>query len=152
MAWFSRLVLVGITGVGCVGQALADEPSGQPRVKVELRRAENKPAEGLIEATVANSKDKIYLHKTADATNEDISDVRVDTLNNPATVIIVFTKEGAKKMAKLSEDHKGKPLAFLADGIVLTAPTVKAAFRDQAIIKLSSKEEAGRIVKGIKGK
>jgi len=102
---------------------------------------------------VGNTEDKIYLHKTADATNEDIADARVDTLNDPVTVIVVFTKEGAKKMAKLSEEHKGKPVAILVDGKVIKAPIVRAAFRDQAAITgVSSKEEAERIVKGIKAK
>ena len=153
MGLFKHIVLVSAMGLGCFAQAAEDKPAEKPRVKVEFRRAENKPAEGLTEATVGNTEDKIYLHKTADATNEDIADARVDTLNDPVTVIVVFTKEGAKKMAKLSEEHKGKPVAILVDGKVIKAPIVRAAFRDQAAITgVSSKEEAERIVKGIKAK
>jgi hypothetical protein len=42
---------------------------------------------------------------------------------------------------------------ILVDGKVISAPIVRATFRDQATITgLSSKEEAERIVKAIKGK
>jgi preprotein translocase subunit SecD len=153
MGWLGRILLLPAMGVGCIAQVSEDKPADKARVQVEFRRAETKPAEGLVEATVGSSKDKIYLHKTADATNEDIADARVDTLNEPVAVIVVFTKEGAKKMAKLSEEHKGKPLAILVDGKAISAPIVRSTFRDQATITgLSSKEEAERIVKAIKGK
>jgi preprotein translocase subunit SecD len=153
MGRLGRILLLSAMGLGCVAQASEQEPAEKPRAQVEFRRAENKPAEGLTEATVGNSRDKVYLHKTADATNEDIADARVDTLNDPVAVIVVFTKEGAEKMAKLSEGHQGKPLAILVDGKVISAPIVRATFRNQAIITgLSSKEEAERIVTGLKGK
>jgi preprotein translocase subunit SecD len=147
------MLLMSAMSVGCIAQASADKPAEETRVKVEFRRAESKPAEGLTEATVGNTKDKIYLHKTADATNEDLADARVDTLNEPVAVIVVFTKEGAKKMAKLSEEHKGKRLAIVVDGKVISAPIVRAPFRAQATLTgLSNKEEAERIVKAVKGK
>jgi preprotein translocase subunit SecD len=153
MARLSRILLLSALGLGCSAQTAEDKPAEKPGIKVEFRRAEDKPAEGLTEATVGNTKEKVYLHKTADATNEDIADARVDTLNDPVAVIVVFTKEGAKKMAKLSEGHQGKPLAILVDGKVICAPIVRATVRDQATITgLSSKEEAERIVRGLKGR
>jgi preprotein translocase subunit SecD len=152
MGWLSRILLLSASGLGCIAQAAEDKPAEKPRIKVEFRRAEDKPAEGLTEATVGNTKDTVYLHKTADATNKDIADARVDTRNDRVAVIVVFTEGGAKKMAKLSEGHRGKRLAILVDGKVICAPIVRATVRDQATITgLSSKEEAERIVRGLKG-
>ena len=46
---------------------------GKPVNKVEFRRAELTPAEGLIEATVVGSNKKVYLHKTVEISTADIA-------------------------------------------------------------------------------
>jgi preprotein translocase subunit SecD len=130
----------------------AEKPGGQ--VQVEFRRAETTPAPGLTEATVPGTKDKVYLHKAADATNKDIAEARPaeDGQAKPA-VEIIFTREGAKKMAKLSQQHQGKPLAILVNGKVISAPVVKAQFSARALITGNfTKDEADKLVKGINGK
>jgi len=138
----------------CTSQIPANKPTDKPPFKVEFRRAERKPAEGLTEAIVAGTADKVYLHKSADATNADIIEARAaeDGQQRPA-VEIIFTKEGAKKMAKLSEQHKDKPLAILVDGKVISAPVVRAQFSERALIGGNfTKEEVARLVKGINSK
>ncbi len=42
-------------------------PAPQPGVKVEFRRAENQPGEGLIETSLAGAAQKVFLHSSADA-------------------------------------------------------------------------------------
>src|SRR5690348_7080177 len=100
----------------CVGFAGGFTPAradDKAKVKIEFRRAETKKAEGLTEATVVGSKEKVYLHKTADVTNADIAEAAVgeDNRKKP-TVDLKFTKEGVKKVAKLSDEHKNKPVAI----------------------------------------
>jgi preprotein translocase subunit SecD len=154
MAPLTRSALLLIACFTGVAQASADKPAEKPRVKVEFRRAESKPAEGLTEAMVAGSMDKIYLHKMADATSEDIAEARSreDGQGKPA-VEIIFTREGAKKMAKLSEQHKDRPLAILVDGKVIAAPIVRAKFSERSMITGNfTREEVDKLVKGINGK
>jgi preprotein translocase subunit SecD len=56
-------------------------------------------------------------------------------------------------MAKLSEQHKGKPLAVLVDGKVIGAPIVKAPFSGRALITGNfTKEEVDKLLRGINGK
>jgi preprotein translocase subunit SecD len=122
-------------------------------VKLEFRRAELEPAPGLTEATVAGTTDKVYLHKTSDATNEDVADVRAseDIEKNPA-IDVAFTKAGARKMARLSEEHKGKPLAILVDGKVITAPRIAATFSERAMLTgRFTRDEVEKLVRAING-
>ena len=154
MASFTRAVLLLFACLAAVAHTSADKPIEKPRLKIEFRRAESKPAEGLTEAMVAGTKDKVYLHKLADAGNDDIAEARAkeDGQGKPA-VEIIFTREGAKKMAKLSEQHKDRPLAILVDGKVIAAPIVRAKFSERAIITGNfTQAEVDRLVKGVNGK
>jgi hypothetical protein len=101
MSLCSHRVLFAVTCLGLAAwfpSAHADDPK---KPKLEFRRAETKPADGLTEATVPGQKDKIYLHKEFELTEADVAEasVGVDTKFNPC-IDIVFTKAGAEKMAK----------------------------------------------------
>jgi preprotein translocase subunit SecD len=151
---FFRASLVVILSLGYATQVWGNTPADKARVKVEIRRAEIEPADGLSEATVAGTNDKVYLHKSAEITNEDIAEVRaaVDGKQKPV-VEIVFTKEGAKKMAKLSEQHQKKHLAIMVDGKVISAPTMRARISERALIAGNfSKEDVEKLVKEFNGK
>lgn len=135
-------------------QALADKPAEKSRVKVEFRRAESTPAEGLIEATVVGSDTKVYLHKSPDLTNKDLAEATIseDSEGNPC-LGVVFTSDGGKKMAKLSEEHLSKPLAILVDGKVVSAPIIRAKVSQRAVIAgIFTKAEIERLVKEINAK
>ena len=134
-----------------VSEAFCAKPTD---VKVEIRRAENEPADGLTEAAVAGTNQKVYLHKKADVTNEDIADAKMILIEDKYPAIeITFTKAGKKKMAVFSKEHMGKPMAFLVDGVVITAPTVKSKIGDKAWIQGDfTATEAQDIANGIKGK
>jgi preprotein translocase subunit SecD len=125
-----------------------------PGVKFEVRRAETKPAAGLIEATVAGTKTKIYLHKEAAITNKDIARAEAATQDGKPAVNITFTEEGRKRIAKLTEEHQGKPLALMVDGKVISAPFVQDPISgDHAVLSGNfTKEEAERIAKGMTGR
>src|SRR5439155_25881752 len=66
-----RACVLAVASFGFAVPAWADKPDEKPKVKIEFRRAETKPADGLTEAAVPGGKEKIYLHKTPDLTNED---------------------------------------------------------------------------------
>jgi preprotein translocase subunit SecD len=143
--------------VACLGFAAplgAVRPEDKPKVTVEFRRAETKPTDGLTEAKIEGTTEKVYITKKADATNADIAEAKVgvDGDANPA-IDITFTKEGAKKMELLTENHRGKPLAIMIDGKVMSAPVVKKKFSTQAqITGKFTKEEVEKLVKAINTK
>ena len=115
--------------------ARAEAPPRNTRHKVEFRRAEREPAEGLTAAAVLMPPRRVYLHEAADATDEDIAEARavLDRRSHPA-VLIRFTEDGAKKMTQLSKHHKDRPLAIIVDGRVIVAPELRTTLSDQAMI------------------
>ena len=145
-----RAALATAAGLAFTLPALADD---KPKAKVEFRRAEKTSAEGLTEATVAGTKEKVYLHKTAELTGADVSSARVGGDAKDPVIEITFTEAGAKKAAKLSEDHADKPIAIVVDGKVLAAPVVRAKLG--TTIRITghfTEEDAAKIVKAINGK
>lgn len=135
MESFSRRAFLSGFFVGVAATAWAGKLDDKPKGKLEIRRAETKPANGLTEATVAGTRDKVYLHKQVELTNADIAKAvaGMDQALDPA-IDIEFTKEGARKMAALSADHKNKPLAILVDGKVVSAPVIRAKLTNKAQI------------------
>jgi preprotein translocase subunit SecD len=150
MTLLTRRAALAAAGLALALPATADD---RPGVKVEFRRAETAAAEGLTEAAVAGTKDKVYLHGTADLTGADVASAKVVGDAKSPTIEIAFTEAGAKKAAKLSGDHADKPVAVVVDGKVLAAPVVRA--RLGATIRVSgnfSEEEAAKLVKALGGK
>ena len=121
--------------IACLPHAIAEEPASHARPRVEFRRAENTPAAGLTEAAVLMPPRKVYLHAVADATDHDIAEARtvLDRTSSPA-VLILFTKDGAKKMERLSNQHQDRPLAIIVDGRVIVAPELRTTLSHQAMI------------------
>lgn len=154
MRAFGKSIVVSLC-LGCFFLVAAEKSAEKATVKVEFRRAEKAPAEGLTEAVVAGSKDKVYLHKTAEITNADIDSARAteDAAGKPV-VEVTLTEEGARKMRRLTEEHKDKPLAILVDSKVIAAPTVRSTISEKALMisGLSTKDEAEKLAKGIKAK
>jgi preprotein translocase subunit SecD len=126
-----------------------------PAVRFEVRKAEDKAAKGLQEATVEGTQRKVYLHKGAALTSLDVAGARAtaDGAGNPA-VEVRFSGEGRKKFAALTAEHEGKPLAILFEGKVIAAPVVRGLVADgKALITGAfSKEEAERIAGAFRSK
>jgi preprotein translocase subunit SecD len=150
MVLTARLVGVAVLTLGMVSLA----PAADAPAKFELRRAEAKPAAGLTEAKVAGKDEKVYLHKEVELTDKDIAKANVieDELHGP-TLEIIFTKEAQKKIAKMTEEHMGKPLAILVDGKVVGAPIVRDKLTEKAILtRMFTKEEAEKLANCINRK
>jgi preprotein translocase subunit SecD len=159
----SRLFLFAVLllpPINCAAQAPKDDP---PPARFELRLAQETPGDGLVEATVVNTDKRVYLFKDALITNNDVIDARVveegglfasgARASSYFDIHVMFTEEGAQKMARASETHIGKPIAILVDGKVVSAPIVRSVIRDRAAIAGSfSKEEAESLASRIRSK
>jgi preprotein translocase subunit SecD len=151
MATYARLVALSI--IAGLVFALAGLAGDQSKTKVEFRRAETKPAEGLTEEIIVGTKDKVYLHKAVDLTAEDISSARLAGEGKDRIVEITFTEAGAKKAAKLSQEHAEKAVAIVVGGKVIAAPIIRARLGDSIVISGPFDEvEARKLVKAIGGK
>ena len=62
MTFLTKAVAAALLFLSCIGWTSAAQPAEKSEVKFEVRPAESKPAKGLTEATVAGTKDKVYLH------------------------------------------------------------------------------------------
>jgi preprotein translocase subunit SecD len=148
----ARLVGIAVLAAGLASLAWAADPPA----KLELRRAETKAAEGLTEAKVVGTDQKVYLHKEAELTDKDIAQARVveDKQVIGPMIEIVFTKEGQAKIGKLTGEHLDKPLAILFEGKVIAAPVVRAKLDGEKALFTGNftKEEAEKIASSIKGK
>jgi preprotein translocase subunit SecD len=148
---FSLLQAATLLGVCFTGMhqpltALAQEK----RAAFEIYRAETKSAPGLTEITEAGSNRKIYLHKSADLTRADIEEAKSGKDSSGMAVVeITFTKEGAKKMARLTKEHLEKPMAVLVDGKLICAPSIRAVISEKAVLQGENADEVAKIVKEI---
>ncbi len=146
----TRRALGLVAGLTLALPALAQEP---PKARVELRRAETAPAEGLVESVVAGSGEKVYLHKTAALTGADIASAKVAGGAADPVVELTFTAAGANKAAKLSDDHPDRPVALVVDGKVLAAPVIRAKLGQSVrITGRFTEADAAKLAKAIEGR
>jgi preprotein translocase subunit SecD len=149
----ATLVLT-LTMLSCLCAVTDVTLADPPGAKFEIRRAEAEPAEGLTKVTIVGGTRKVYVHNKAELTNDDVSEARAapDEKERYA-IVITFTKEGAKKMAQVTKDHKEKPLAIMVDGKVIAAPVVTSVISTTAFITGNfTKEQAENIAASIKEK
>jgi preprotein translocase subunit SecD len=144
-----KAALAAMAGVASAA-AVAQPPADKERAKVEFRRAETRPADGLKAATVAGTERKVYLHATAELTEKDVAAAAVGP---GPSIDVTLTEAGAKKLEKLSGDHLDKPLAILVDGKVIAAPTIRAKLGGTVVITGDfTKAEAEKLAAAIAGK
>ena len=100
-------------------------PAGA-RVEVEFLFAEFEPAP-FLEKKTSDDGVTVYIGREPQLTNDDIATAAAEA--NPASgmsqVRIVFTKDGATKLADFTASCVGKPIAIVADGKLLSAPIVQ---------------------------
>ena len=126
------------------------QDASQPRIRVELRLAENRNAPDLTEAPVAGSVRKVYLHREVLVTASDIlrcnafSDAQGNNMVNFAV-----TSDAAKRMANATNGQERKLLALLLHGDVIAVQSVNNIGRYYAFDGFS-KQESERVARAIK--
>ena len=144
---------VSVAALIFVGALLGSGDRGTVRaaVRFEVRLAETEPVPGLIVAHIANSGRVIYLHPETVVTNDDIAQSWV-VADGPDrfSVSVEFLQPGAQRMRQATAAHLGKPVAILIDGNVVSAPVVRSAISNSAVITGHySRTDAERIADGI---
>src|SRR5215467_7968975 len=139
-----------VTSLGAVAQQATPALT-----TLEVRLAEQAPGAGLVEATVQNSNEKVYLHPESIVTNADV--VRATVVPGITSVnfnvAITFNTAGAAKMSRATASHLNKPVAILINGRVVAAPIVRAQIAEQAVISGDfDREQASAIAAGLNRK
>jgi hypothetical protein len=148
-------LFVAAAGLG-VGASLMS-PAGEliAAVRFEVRLAEETPGAGLRAAVVADSKRTVYLHQDVVIANGDIAKAAAQRNGSGDTysLAVTFTPDGARKMEAATRSHKGKPMAMLIDGQVVSCPTVRGVISTSGVVDAGyTKAEVDRIVAGIIGR
>jgi hypothetical protein len=146
------LIVLGIVAVGSQIWSQGSATLQAAAIRFEVRLAEDRPAADLREARIPGTDRVVYLHEAIIVTNSDIAQSSVVQGDGPSRfgVAVQFNAAGAEKMRQATANHVGRPLAFLLDGEVVTAPVLKAPVGTSAIISGDyTKADAERIVNGI---
>jgi preprotein translocase subunit SecD len=118
-------------GMACVFFTL----SIQGQSAFVIRAAATRPVAGWQQMASPERDQSLWVAPTNALTSEDIARAEPTTSSDgyPA-VAVVFTSEGAKKMAELSGTRVGEPIAFLLDGKLIWAPVVRDGIGKDAVI------------------
>ncbi len=153
----------GLPDVGELGAPAANGATATPREHkqppekedeadvrriVAFHRAENGPADGLMEKTIDGTEQKVYLHPEPDVSDEHIAQasLRNDALGQIA-IEIEFTEVGTNKMESVTVAHAKKRLAIVVNGRIISAPIIQSKISSKALITgRFTQEEAQRIV------
>jgi preprotein translocase subunit SecD len=147
VAAVAAMVLGLVAAVGIFGPRFASAAA----IQFELRLAEEHPGPGLTEAAVEQSDRLIFLHRDAIAGNADIARTWLMEVDGRFNVAVQFTRGAAERMDRATRAHLGRPLAILLDGRVVSAPTVRSAIGESALIHGDySRADAERIAAGIR--
>jgi len=98
----------------------------KPKASIEFRLVKNSPEAGFTQTDLPHSDEKIYVADKSEMDNSDIKGVKSGLSHQGFEQLeIVFTEEGAKKFAALTEKLIGQRLAILIDGQVVSVPVVR---------------------------
>lgn len=118
--------------MGLIVLMMASVVTGQ--VPLEIRAASAVETAGWQQMRTPG-RDPVWVSPTSQLTAADVARAEVRTLaNGDPAVAVVFTDEGARKIAALSEAQMSKPIAILLDGRLVWAPIVRSPIGKEAVL------------------
>ncbi len=119
-------------------------------VDFQLRLAESTAGDGLTEALVGKTDQKVYLHSQPVITRQDIQEARLlKDETSGYEIELTFTAKGAERLSEATSKNRNKVLAVLINGRVVFAPRIFATISNSArILGSFTAEEASDIVRG----
>lgn len=135
-------------------EPVAIAPLSGPNAPVDfqIRLAESIAGDGLTEALVGKTDQKVYLHAKPVITRQDIQEARLLKDETSGYVIeLTFTAKGAERLSEATSTNRNKLLAVLINGRVVFAPRVFATISNSArIMGNFTAGEASDIVRGLR--
>lgn len=129
-------------------------PTTSQAATLEFRPGSQSPMKGLTEMTVVGTDKKVYISQDVVVSNNDIVSADIMEGFGLPQILIVFTRAGAEKFSRATENNIGKPLGIVIDGHLFSAPIVRQTISSPRMIISGrfTQEEALRIVNGINTK
>jgi preprotein translocase subunit SecD len=126
-----RRQLLVVIGVICV--LLTGAVRGQSALAI--RAAGTSPVAGWQQMASPDPDRILWVAPTNELTSVDIERAESGKGSDGSlTLTVVFTDDGAKKMAALSANRLGQPIAFLVDGKLIWAPVIRARIEREAVL------------------
>ena len=125
----------------------------QAQMQFEVRLADDRPGDGLVETRINGSDQVVYLHSEILVTNGDIAQSSVVPGNSPAEfwISVEFTPAGAQRMREATAEHVGRFVAVLVDGKIVAIPRLRSPISTSAVINGDfGRAEAEAIEDGIR--
>ena len=122
----------------------------QAQGALEIRAASNTAVAGWQQMSTPGGE-VVWVSTTTALTTADIArgEPRTDA-NGQRTVGVVFTAEGARKMAQLSAAQVNRPIALLLDGKVVWAPIVRGTIEKEAVLSGITPDVVTRVLTSLK--
>ena len=136
---FKSIVIYALVAVFLAGVLL------QAQGSLQLRAASSVAVDGW-QQMAGPGGDMLWVSPTSALSDADIARAEARTQSDgQRTVAVVFTTDGARKMAQLSTAQIGKPVAVLLDGKIIAAPLVRSRIDNEATIS-GSTESLDRVL------
>jgi len=117
---------------------------------LEIRAASHTAVAGWQQMSTPDGE-TVWVSTTAALTTADIARGEPRTeANGQRTVGVVFTADGARKMAQLSAAQANRPIALLLDGKVVWAPIVRGTIEKEAVLSGVTPDVVQRILTSLK--
>jgi preprotein translocase subunit SecD len=122
----------------------------QAQGALEIRAASNTAVAGWRQMA-APGGEVVWVSTTTALTTADIAhgEPRTDA-NGQRTVGVVFTDDGARKMAQLSKAQTNRPIVLLLDGKVVWAPIVRGTIEKEAVLSGVTPDVVERVLTSLK--
>ena len=132
--------------VGC-----ANHQARAPEVRVEFRLADMEPGDGLTPMTMQATDDTFFVHREVLLGGADIDSAFVRAGRGGSSVEVVFVETARERWAAITEQYIGRRIGIIVDGMLVSAPIVRAPItKGRAVITGGFTEaEAKRIAAGI---
>jgi preprotein translocase subunit SecD len=121
---------------------------------VSIHIAQEHPAAGLKAVVVSDTAETIFMNPSTDLTEKHLRKIAVWRGKGESRIVVMeFTQEGAAVLARISASNVGNRLAFVVDGRVVTAPTVRAPINyGSAVIEANfTSEQADHLARVLSG-
>lgn len=117
---------------------------------LEIRAASNSAVAGWQQMS-APGGGTLWVSPSNALTSADIArgEPRTDA-KGQRTVGVVFTDDGARKMAQLSKAQTNQPIAMLLDGKLVWAPMVRSTIEKEAVLSGVTPEVLQRVLASLK--
>lgn len=142
------LVIIGLIAVLLAGVFL---PVLYGQAALEIRAASSTAVAGWQQMAAPDGR-AIWVSPESALTATDIARSESRTqADGSAAVSMIFTADGARKMASLSAAQANKPIALLLDGKLVWAPLVRSPIEKEAMLSGVTPDVVQRVLATIKG-